>query len=365
MAVYQNKSNKEWYFKTKYKNSFGEAKYVTRRGFKTKSLAKKAEQEFLNEQKNLICYKKDITFEELYHEYLKYHEKILKESSIFTLDNKIKNHVLPYFKNKKVKTITVIDIREWQYVMLNHPNNYSTVYLRGIYSKFSTIMNFGVKYGYLPNNVCIATGNFILKNEDRKSKEFFTYEEWKLFESVLDEDVYKIIFEMLYWTGARIGEILALTFDDIDDECTKVNINKTLSNKTYQHGSTVTSTKTKHSNRTISIPLSLRNYLIKYLEECKRNNDYNGSCYLFGGENPVSTTTIERKKNRACDIANLKHIRLHDFRHSHASLLINQGVKPLVVSRRLGHSSLSITLDVYTHFFDNMEDEALSVLNTL
>ena len=87
--------------------------------------------------------------------------------------------------------------------------------------------------------------------------------------------------------------------------------------------------------------------------------------YIFGGKEPLSPTTVERRKNLYCEIANIKKIRLHDFRHSHASLLLSSGVPISAISERLGHSDITTTMSVYIHLIPKDEERVLTAINTL
>lgn len=83
---------------------------------------------------------------------------------------------------------------------------------------------------------------------------------------------------------------------------------------------------------------------------------------MFGAIKPLSPSTIERKKNNYCKIANVKQIRIHDFRHSHCTILISKGIPINIVSERLGHSNISMTLDNYTHILNKDKKRVLKTL---
>ena len=93
--------------------------------------------------------------------------------------------------------------------------------------------------------------------------------------------------------------------------------------------------------------------------------DFNNDWYIFGGNKPFTQSTIGRRKNKYCTLAKLKKIRLHDFRHSHASLLLSQGVPITVISQRLGHSDISMTLNTYSHLNTKDVDKAIDIINHL
>lgn len=365
MAVYKDEKNNTWLVKTVYKDFTGKRKYITRRGFKTKREAKEAEAMILLSKKDNNIVNSSITFEELYKEYNEYISLRVKESTLITNDNQVQLHIMPYFKSKKITDITVKDIQAWQEVLLKNKKNYSLRYLRNLHIRFSAVMRYGVQQGYLMNNVLEKQGNFEKDDHIKKEMEFFTYEEWQKFESVLKEDVYKLLFQFLYYTGARIGEALSLTFNDFDEGFTEVNINKTITTKTKKTGINITSTKTRDSVRTILLPDVLIKEMNKHFNDCISISGFSRNDYVFGISKPISTTNIERRKNKACEQAKLKKIRIHDFRHSHASFLINNGVEPIVISKRLGHSSVRTTLEVYSHMFEKQNRKAIDVINKL
>lgn len=363
MGIYKNEKNKTWYFRTHYKSLNGEYKYVTRRGFKTKGEAKKAEAEFIaNKQESIVDSDNKSTLE-LYEEYYNYKKHIVKESTLLTDDVKVQHHILPYFKNKRIVDITIKDIDEWHHVLLSNNKNYSIQYINALHTIFSMIMKYAIRRGYIKYNVLEQCGRVPVNSNASKEMKFYTFEEWLEFENALEDNAYKILFQFLYFTGARIGEALALQFKDFDQDFKNVYINKTITNKTKEKGIKITKTKNSSSIRTISIPDKLSLILKQYYEECQGISGFNKNCYVFGIAKPFSTTQVERKKNNAIKRCKLKKIRIHDFRHSHASFLINNGVPPIYISKRLGHKSLETTLNTYVHMFDNQNQIAIDIIN--
>lgn len=94
------------------------------------------------------------------------------------------------------------------------------------------------------------------------------------------------------------------------------------------------------------------------------NYYYTNDWFVFGGIYPLSMTTVTNIKNKTCEIAGVKQIRIHDFRHSCASLFINLGCQPNVIQKYLGHASLKLTLDTYSHLYPSAMDEALNALDS-
>ncbi len=195
--------------------------------------------------------------------------------------------------------------------------------------------------------------------------QFFTYEEFQKFISVIDEFNYKTFFEVLYYLGLRQGEATALTWNDINFNKKEVSINKTLTTKLKGQLYTVSSPKTPSSNRTLPIPNKLLESLKKLKEDAKKKKYFNNNWFVFGDELPFRETTIQKRKNTFCKLAGVKQIRIHDFRHSTASFLINSGASIVLVSKYLGHSKVSTTLDTYTHLYKNELLEVSKMIDTL
>jgi integrase len=207
--------------------------------------------------------------------------------------------------------------------------------------------------------------NYKKVNERKKEMQFFTYDEFQKFISVVEEFNYKTFYETLYYLGLRQGEATALTWRDINFEKKEVSINKTLTTKLKGQLYTVSSPKTVNSNRVLPIPQKLIDSYKKLKENAKTKKYFNEDWFVFGDELPFRETTIQVKKNKYCKLAGVKQIRIHDFRHSCASFLINNGASIVLVSKYLGHSKISVTLDTYTHLYKNELLEVSKIIDTL
>ncbi|MEA4821894.1 MAG: site-specific integrase [Erysipelotrichales bacterium] len=193
-----------------------------------------------------------------------------------------------------------------------------------------------------------ALKNIKMKYEERKEFEVWNDDEFKLFINCIQNEIYKAFFTLLYYTGMRKGEAKALYKSDLSDHA--VNIKKSM----RKGSDTISFTKTKSSERIVR--LDSKTYaLITPLKATE-------GLYLFGDEEPLSNTTIQRIFDKGIKESGVKSIRIHDLRHSHATNLINAGANIVAVSKRLGHSDISITLRVYTHLMKRSEDELIAIL---
>ena len=182
---------------------------------------------------------------------------------------------------------------------------------------------------------------------DSRSLTFWTLEEYEKFLASIDKDSrYYVLFETLFWTGMRIGELLALTKEDVDLKNNQININKTF----YRTGGKdiITSPKTEQSIRVVEIPQFLADELREYLEHVYELPDTER---IF----PVGQEAVQHKLKYHIEQSGVERIRVHDLRHSHASYLINQGVEPLLIKDRLGHKDIKITLNTYGHLYPNQQ----------
>ena len=288
----------------------------------------------------------NLTFEQAVAEYLEYIKLKRKEVTYLTHEDRIKKHIRPFFKNKLVSEISKNDILKWQVEIdkLGFKYNYKS----SIFYSLSSIYNFLENF-YNVDNIVKKVGNF--KNDDISDNgNIWTYEEYKKFINCVDDYKFKILFEILYFTGLRKGEIMALKKDDIDLYESKITINKSI---TRNHK--INTPKTKTSTRIISIDNTLTDEIKKYIE------NFNISDNLFD----ISFSTLKRKKDYYCKIANVKQIKIHEFRHSHACLLFKNNVPIDEISYRLGHSKISITTDTYLRYLPKQEKRVISTLNSL
>ena len=209
--------------------------------------------------------------------------------------------------------------------------------------------------------------NFTNPNEIPKEMLFFTYDEFKKFISVEDEILFKTMYETLYYCGLRRGELRGLTWNDIDFENSYLSVNKNVvatrgdENKSYM----VTTPKTKSSVRNIPIPKVLLDDLKELYKVSSKHYGFNNSWYVFGDTEPITNGKIRCRKNKNCKLAGVKQIRIHDFRHSCASLLINSGATINVVAKYLGHTKIDETLNTYSHLFKNQMNEIINIIDNL
>ena len=351
MPAYKDEKTGKWFAKFYYTNWQGIKKQKWKRGFATKKEALGFERDFLEKQSA----NPDMTFQNLYEIYMEYMAARLKQSTLLTKKAVLQTHILPFFGSKPINEIKASDVRRWQAKLMSSPNNYSQTYLKKINTELNSIINYAKRFYDLNTNLCGKAGT--IGKAKAEEMDYWTYDEYIAFrEGVKDKSLSYICFEVLYWTGMREGELLALSPADIDLD------NKTISiNRTYQRieGKDVfTSPKTRKSKRKIPIPDFL----------CQELSDYIQSRYMLDADErlfPVTKSYLSHEMIRGCKNTGVKKIRIHDIRHSHASLLINQGCDALMLADRLGHEKVSTTLNTYSHLFPHKQQELVHSLESL
>lgn len=346
MAIYYDRKRGTYYVSVYVEYRNGERKRVLRRGFKTKREAKKAESEIvLNAE---VSNPENPLFTDIVDQYIDWYEPRRKVSSVHRLKKETRLYIKPFFKGKKIKNIHNSDIMDFHTFLLN---NLSVRTSKNVHGFLSAIFNHAVKLGHISVNPAKETGNIQASYD--KQFNYWTLEEFKDFLQYVDNFKYRTLYMVLFYSGMRIGELSALTWKDIDFENNIINIDKT------NYKGKTTTPKTSSSIRKNKMPYHTMNMLRQY--KLQVNSEINH--YVFGEYGiPLPLTTIAHNYNAIFKKHDIKRIRIHDFRHSHASYLINKGYDIQIVSKRLGHSKVSVTLDTYAHLYPNKEDEAIEAM---
>lgn len=286
----------------------------------------------------------EITVADLCRKYLAYQKTRVRESSYLTQVNKADVRIIPFFEKIAVNQATPTVIQEW----MESVGDLSFSYRLSLFRFLKAACSYGVDY--------LGTADFLKKikpprnTERKKEMTVWSPEQFaKAIEYETDE-TYKMFYTFLYLTGVRRGEALALTWKDIDLKAGTVRINKSLTIKQQGGGWKITQPKTESSIRTIGMP----SVLTDRLKSFRKRREHNA--FVFGnGDHPILTEAIRRHLLACAKAAGLPEIRLHDLRHSHASMLISAGVPITAVSKRLGHSNIEQTLSTYSHMMPSDE----------
>lgn len=340
-----------WYANFYFTDWTGARKHVCKRGFKTQREAKEYERSFLEQEKSTS----DILFSSLVENYLEDMSHRLKPT---TMENKrfiIAGKLLPYFGNIKVCDIDTIKVRKWQNELISYQdadgNPFSQTYLKTVNNQLSAIMNYAVTHYRLPANPCRAAGSIGRSKADEMN--IWTQSQYEQFSSAIRKSSVKLAFDILFYTGIRSGELLALTPADILPS-KRIDITKNYAKVKGEE--LFLEPKTPKAKRCISIPDFLYDDIRAYISKLYGIGKGDRLFYF-------TKSALDKEIKRVAGKAGLPPIRVHDLRHSHASMLIEMGFAPLEIADRLGHESVKTTLDTYSHLYPDKDQMLADRLN--
>jgi len=351
-----------------YQDSSGVNRQIDRVAYGSKE-AKDLERDLARKIKNETP-AKNITVSQLYDEYVKVKSHEVRETTMRSTKTIIDNHILPHIGSIKLSKLTAPVLTNWKLII--EQKNLSITMRKHIYGELRAMLNYAVKMDYIPKNPLIKVGNFKDPLSSKKEINFYTPEEFKKFIAAardcaenapaLIEWDYYVFFNIAFYTGLRKGEIHALKWSDINGEYLTVSrsINQKLEGEDRE-----TPPKNKSSIRTLQLPLPLIKILDEHKLRWSEDKNFTEDFRICGGYKSLRDTSIQKKNKLYADTAGVKTIRIHDYRHSHASLLANEGINIQEIARRLGHSKIEITWNTYSHLYPREEERAVDILNKI
>lgn len=334
MSVTQREPTKDgrrWVFRVRYNTLQGDTKYYTSCKYKTRREALEEEQSFLLKRGKIKSY--DMTFKDLYNYYYDYQsDSRVKENTIRSYIERYKH--LKSLENIKISEFDSTHYSMWRKEMINCDLSDAT--RNNVQKLLKSLLNFATRwYGFNFSEVYPRIVSFRDPNSTgNKEMLFYTYNEFKKFISVEDDLCFKVAFEILYYCGLRSGELRGLCWNNIDFERKELRVvNNVVKDYFGENSYKVTSPKTKSSIRTLPLP----DFLVRDLKLLKQENEsyygFNDNWFVLGTIDPITSDRLRLRKNRNCGLAGVKQIRIHDFRHSCASLLISKGANITLVSK--------------------------------
>lgn len=352
-----------------YTDNLGKPHQVERTAYGLEE-AKQLETALMSEYKDKRTAVK-LTVKELCDEYAEYHKHETRRTSHESTMKILRLRVLPYLADYRIDKLTQPVLADWKNKIA--AENFVISTKKNAYAKFSALLNYAVKMDYIPKNPLTVLGNFKDPEQIDKPAEvlhYYTPEQFLAYITVAHDTAvtcidwgYYVFFNIAFYTGARKGEINALKWSDIDGNI--MHIRRSVSQK-IKGGDVETPPKNKSSYRDLQIPEPL----MKSLKEHKKRQQegsrlFSDNYRVCGGERPLRDTSIENKNKAFAKAANLPHIRIHDFRHTHASLLVNEGINIQEIARRLGHADVQMTWNTYSHLYPREEERAVEILNKI
>lgn len=324
----------------------GTSRYVTRRGFPTKAKARAAILNLQEELETAEAARTKKTVKEVAELWLKEYYDTVQESTYIKTSRNIQNHIYPALGDQKIASLTPLQMQKQVNVWSK-----KLVYGRKLKGLMDNICKYAVRHGYTDNNPMasvITTGRKKVEN----ASDFYDKDELKVFLNLVDQtgELEKIVlFRLLAFTGARKSEILALEWADWVDNT--LSINKAVTRGFG--GEEIGPTKNVSSKRLISLDQKT----VELLEDWEDKRQ--GSKYIFQGkeEKPMPGSLPRKWLLQILKDQKLRPIKIHGFRHTHASLCFEAGMTLKQVQHRLGHSDLKTTMNIYTHITKQAKDD--------
>ena len=373
MSVRQLKENKRtrdgrsWVFIQYSKGLDGKRHQYQSQAYFTKDEATKAELEYLDKYKDVEV-NPHMTFKEAYTLYYEYQKDKIKDSTLKTYRDRIK--YMGLLDNIELVNLNWEHYQKWRSQM--NKTNLCDKYKTDIQKFIKQVLNFAEKqWGFNLRKFYNKLEPFKTPGAIKKEMDFYEPQEFFQYISVIDDLRDKCLFETLYYCGLRRSEARGLQWRHIDFKNHTLTIAQQVLNLAGNNASSswyIASPKTESSNRTIPIPEVLLKDLAKLKKSNERFSKFKQTWFVFGDDVPITYHQIYSRNNNYCKKAGLRHIRIHDFRHSCASALISAAAPITAVSNYLGHSETTETLETYTHlvkkdyanvpkFFDSLEKD--------
>ena len=292
-----------------------------------------------------------MSFRALYELYMADIKPRIRPTTFRSKEYMFISKVLPFFATLPLDQITPAKIRQWQNELVK--GNYQETYLRSINNQVTAIFNFAMNYYGLSTNPAKRAG-LIGKNHANVMK-FWTVDDFQKFISHTTTPLYRISFLILFWTGMRVGEFLALTLDDFDFDKNLIHINKSYAR--LDNVVLIGPPKTPKSRRDITIPAFLVDEIQQFI--CMQHA-VDSDSRLFETSKDALGSEIKRVAARI----GIEKIRVHDLRHSHASYLIHRGIPIIAISQRLGHEKIETTLQTYAHLYPQERDMIIDAIES-
>ena len=361
----------------------GKRKQKEKAGFKTKKEAQVAMKIAIGEllKEGIIQEESNKKFADIFNEFIDKEAIITRKHATIVRYNSLYNNHLIEFEDKKIKDVTSMDIQRFLVKCVSE-KSLSNDYVKSMYNLLLVIFNYAHGKKYIKDN---PVDSVTPPKEYRQLSDLKIYSlhEIKLIWDRIKDTRSASAFMIAFKLGLRAGEIYALRWSDFDFVNNTVNINKQLQ---YQNKKwCFTTLKTTNSYRKIKFDNELKAYLLELKSKQKLHKEFYGECYKNNkitdksskdesilivddlvnikenGEmlNTNSCKVISRICKNELDI----DFKMHNLRHTHATLLLEKGINPKYISDRLGHSKLEFTLKLYTHITRSMDEQAVDTLN--
>jgi len=335
-----------------------ERKEISKGGFKKEKEAERAMiLAMADYEKGKLEHNGKVTFKELSKLWLEDKQGNVRESTMYSYKRALNARIMPTFEKMDIKDIKPMHVHTFYQKLKKE--DMSKRYISYVGTILGSIFKKGVQMELIYKNPVENVDK--PKMAKKKMKSWTPEQAIEFLKSAKMRSVYYLSYFIAFYTGMRIGEVLGLHWSDIDFAGKMIHVQHTL---TLVEGDYIIGpVKTESSDR--YIPIS--DTLIKELEEHRKFSKVTSEDLVFRTKKGtlVDPYTLRYMMRTICKELDLPYIRFHDIRRTHTSILIDEGVSPKVVSQRLGHSDVSITLNIYTDVFDERQVEATEKIDEI
>lgn len=294
----------------------------------------------------------------------------VREITYNSMERVLRLHILPCLGSIPLDRLTVADLEDWKLYVNRTELKLSSK--KEIFRVLRGLFGYAERSGLISPNPAKLVTNFRDASENVPGSEtlhYYTAPQFVSFADELKKDAERtgdwrffVFFAIAFFTGMRKGEINALRWNAVEGDVIHVRraVVQNINGRTVENPP-----KTPSSYRDLQMPAPLKAVLAAQLERQRSSSAFSTEDYVVGGKAVIPDRSITDKKDRAADAAGLPRITVHDFRHSHASLLINEGISIQEIARRLGHADVQTTWKVYAHLYPREEERAVRVLNAV
>ena len=343
----------------------GRRKRKKKRGFKTKKAAEKALAVIEAEiYKGVYFEPSSIPFKDHLLEWFKIKKNSINFQTADTYQSFIVNRIIPSIGYVSLSALSPIHLQS--YVNKLKEEGLASSTIKKIYNIIKGSLDYAVNMELLPSN---PIKKIQLPKDKKKEMSVWDVPEIKAFLTVAKKDRLYIAFHLAITTGMRRGEILGIRWKDIDFDRGVLYVRQTLSKDGKQF---LVGAKTESGVRSIKLSNESLTTLVTHKVSISKDKLKSGPNYLdhdlvvcTSKGTPVNPNNLKRSYCKLLKEAEVPEIRFHDLRHTHATMLLAQGISAKVISERLGHSNIKTTLDIYSHVLPNMQEEAANQIDNL
>ncbi|MDR2600416.1 MAG: site-specific integrase [Oscillospiraceae bacterium] len=316
----------------------------------------------------------NMTIKQLSERFMLIKKYEIRESSLERYERSYRLHILPTMENIKLKKLTVSVLEDWKLLM--ESKGLSIKSKKHTYGDFRAMLNYAVKMEYLTINPLLKIGNFKDTLSVKKEMSIFTAEQFTKYINTakliaeerqakhhdLSEWDYYVFFNIAFYTGLRKGEIHALKWSDINGSL--LHVRRSITQK-LKGEDRETAPKNVSSMRALQIPTPLLEVLSEHRKRQEQLKNFTNDYRVCGAERCLRDTSLQNKNIQYAKLSGLDVISIHDYRHSHVSVLANEGINIQEIARRLGHARVEMTWNTYSHLYPREEEKAVDVLNKI